>query len=142
MNPVLLLTRDAIDAGQPLDVKTIRELRAQNRQAVMVYKTVFWVGIIIFNLCLWVPLPFAVSKTVLYVMAAVALVTALVVPIVGLRKHQSSLELLKVNKDPLKKKVVGGTGRVYMEKVRAMDRPLINAEYTLLDGSKWSGPPS
>jgi hypothetical protein len=139
MNPVLLIVQDAIAAGRPLEVKTIRELRARSRQAVMAYKAVFWVGIIIFNLCLWVPLPFAVGKTVLYVMAAVALVAALVVPILGLRKHQMSLELLKIKKDPLKKKVVSDAGQVYLEKVKTLDRPLVNAEYSLLDGSKWSG---
>ena len=66
---------------------------------------------------------------------------ALNVPVLGLRKHQMNLELLKVNKQAFKKKTVNATGRLYMEKVKWQDRPFINAEFELLDGSKWSGTP-
>lgn len=140
-NPVIELTREAIQAGQPLEVAKIRRLRAESKQAAMIFKAVFWVGIVIFNLILWAPLPINVPKTVLYAIAFVVLVIALVVPIVGLRKHQMSLELLKVNRDTLKKKTVSETGRVYMDKVKAQDRPFINAEFELLSGSKWSDAP-
>jgi len=140
-NPVAAIVGEAIQAGKPLEVAKIRQLRAESKQAVMIFKSVFWVGIVIFNLLLWGPLPIAVPKTVLYVVAFIILAIALVVPIVGLRKHQMSLELLKVNKDTLKRKTVNETGRVYMDKVKALDRPLINAEFDLLNGSKWSDAP-
>ena len=139
INPILMITREAIEEGKPLEVRTIRKLRAENKQATVIYKAVFWAGIVIFNLLLWAPLPFAVSKTALYAMAFTVLAIALIVPVLGLRKHQMNLELLKVNKQAFKKKTVNATGRLYMEKVKWQDRPFINAEFELLDGSKWSG---
>lgn len=141
INPVIEITRDAIQAGKPLEVTKIRQLRAESKQAVMIFKSIFWGGIVIFNLILWAPLPIVVAKTVLYTIAFIVLAIALVVPIIGLRKHQMSLELLKVNKDTLKKKTVNESGRVYMDKVKLQDRPFINAEYEVLNGSKWSDAP-
>lgn len=140
-NSILALTAEAIAAGRPLEVTRIRELRAESKQAVTIYKSVFWVGIVIFNLALWAPLPIAVPKTALYAIAFVVLAVSLVVPIRGLKKHQLNLELLKVNKETLKKKTVDAAGRDYLERIKAADRPLINAEYQLLYGSKWSDAP-
>ena len=140
-NPIAAIVGEAIQAGKPLGVVRIRELRAECKRAVTIYKSVFWIGIVIFNLLLWAPLPIALPKTALYAIAFIMLAVALVVPIVGLRKHQMSLELLKVNKDTLKRKTVNETGRVYMDKVKAQDRPFINAEFELLNGSKWSDAP-
>lgn len=139
MNPVMQMVKEAIAAGEPVEVRKIRELRAQSKQAVSIMTGIFWIGIVIFNLALWVPLPIAVSKTVLYAVAAIALIVAIVVPIMGLRKHKMILELLKVNKEPLKKKMANEAGRVYIDKVKKLDRPFINAEYELLYGSKWEG---
>ena len=141
-NPVMVIVDEAIQAGKPLEVAKIKQLRADSKQAVTIFKTVFWVGIVIFNLLLWAPLPIAVAKTVLYAVAFIVLAIALVVPIIGLRKHQMNLELLKVNKETLKRKTVNETGRVYMDKVKSRDRPFINAEFELLNGSKWSDAPS
>jgi hypothetical protein len=137
-NSILELTAAAIAAGEPLEVRQIRALRDQSKKAVSVLTAVFWVGIIIFNVALWVPLPFAVNQTLLYLVAAVALLVAVVVPIIGLRKHKLNLEYLKVNKENLKKKTVNEAGRVYMDKVKQRERPFINAEYELLSGSKWA----
>lgn len=139
INPVIQLVQEAIAAGEPVEVRKIRELRAQSKQAVSLMTATFWVGIVIFNLALWVPLPIAVSKTVLYAVAAIALVVAIIVPILGLRKHKMILELLKVNREPLKKKTANEAGRIYIDKVKKLDRPFINAEYELLSGSKWEG---
>ena len=137
INPVKQIVQEAVEKGSPLAASEIRALRAKSRQASAVFKGIFWVGIVIFNLALWVPLPIVVSKMLLYVIAFVSLVIALVVPIFGLRKHQVSLELLKVNKEVLKKKTASEAGRVYIEQVKKQDRPLINAEFELLSGSKW-----
>jgi hypothetical protein len=136
-NPILAITAAAIAAGQPLAIARIRELRAASKRSATIYKAVFWIGIVIFNLALWAPLPFTLPKTTLYAIAFGVLAVALVVPICGLKKHQMSLELLKVNRETLKKKTVNETGRVYMDKVKALDRPLINAEFKLLHRSKW-----
>ena len=137
-NPILAITGEAIAAGKPLAISRIRELRAAHKRSASIYKAVFWIGIVVFNLALWVPLPFSVPKTTLYITAFSVLAVALVVPIWGLRKHQMSLELLKVNRETLKKKTVNETGRAYLDKVKAQDRPLINAEFELLHRSKWS----
>jgi hypothetical protein len=137
-NPVLAITGEAIAAGKPLAVSRIRELRDASKRSATIYKAVFWIGIVVFNLALWAPLPFTLPKTTLYIIAFSVLAVALVVPIWGLRKHQMNLELLKVNRETLKKKTVNETGRVYMDKVKAQDRPFINAEFELLNGSKWS----
>lgn len=137
VNPVIQMVKEAIEAGEPVEVRKIREMREQSKQAVSIMTATFWVGIVIFNLALWVPLPIAVSKPVLYGVAAIALVVAVIVPILGLRKHKMILELLKVNKEPLKKKTANEAGRVYIDKVKKLDRPFINAEYELLYGSKW-----
>jgi hypothetical protein len=136
-NTILQLTKEAIERGEALKVSEIRSLRAESNKAAGILKGVFWVGIAIFNIALWAPLPIAIDKTILYVVAFSVLVIAVVVPIVGLRKHNLNLELLKVNKEPLKKKTANEAGRVYIDKVNKADRPFINAEYELLYGSKW-----
>ena len=141
-NPITAIAGEAIQAGKPLEVAKIKQLRAESKQAVTIFKSIFWVGIVIFNLLLFAPLPIVVAKTVLYTIAFIVLAITLVVPIIGLRKHQMNLELLKVNKDTLKKKTVNETGRVYLDKVKIQDRPLINAEFELLNGSKWSDTPN
>jgi len=138
INPVMKVVKDAIEAGEPVEVRKIREMREQSKKMVSILTAVFWGGIVIFNLVLWVPLPFAVDKVVLYPIAGIILLVAVVVPIVGLRKHKMILELLKVNKEPLKKKTANEAGRVYIDKVKKLDRPFINAEYELLYGSKWA----
>lgn len=138
VNPIIQLAQGAIAAGEPLEVRKIRELRTQSKRMVSIMTAVFWGCIIILNVALWVPLPIAVSQPVLYGIAAIALVAA-AVPIVLLRKHKMILELLKVNHEPLKKKTANEVGRVYIDKVKRLDRPFINAEYELLYGSKWAG---
>lgn len=137
-NPVYHVAKVAIESGQPLQVKTIKEMRVKSKQSVMIYKSVFWIGIVVFNIALWVPLPFYAPKMLLYVVAFVSLAVAIVLPIFGLRKHQLSLELLKVNRQNPKKKGVDVQGRVYLDKIKTQDRPLINAEFELLEGSKWA----
>ena len=136
INPVVQLTKEAITAGEPLEVRKIRELREQSKKAVSILTAVFWLGIVVFNIALWVPLPIAIDKTLLNIIALIALVVA-IVPIMSLRKHKMSLELLKVCKENLKKKTADEAGRVYIDKVKKRERPFINAEYELLYGSKW-----
>ncbi len=139
VNSVVQLVQEAIDSGVPVEVRRIRELREQSKKAVSIMTAVLWGGIIIFNVAIWAPLPIAVSKPVLYGFAVLVLLIAVVGPTLVLRKHKMILELLKVNREPLKKKSVDQKGRTYIDKVKQVDRPFINAEYELLYGSKWTG---
>jgi len=138
INPIEQFVKDAINKRTPLTVTEIKALRAESQKASTIFKSIFWGGIVIFNLALWVPLPIQINQTLLYLIAFVALVVALAVPLPRLRKHQVSLELLKVNKQGLKKKTASEAGRVYIDQVKQQDRPFINAEFELLDGSKWT----
>ena len=139
INPIHQIVQEAIDKGKALGVSEIRALRAQSKKAVTLFKSTFWVGIVIFNLSLWAPLPIQINKTLLYVISFVALVVALVVPILGLRKHQVNLELLKVTKETPKRKTASEAGRVYIDRVKKQERPFVNAEFELLEGGKWAG---
>ena len=136
-NQIYQLVKEAIGSGVALEAKDIRELRARSKKASSLFKSVFWVGIVIFNLALWLPLPVEINKTTLYVVAFLALIIAIVVPIFGLKKHQVNLELLKVTKQALKKKTASEAGKVYIDQVKKQDRPFILAEFELLNGSKW-----
>lgn len=136
-NPIYQLVRDAIDKGSALEAKDIRALREQRKKSITLLKSVFWVGIVIFNLALWVPLPIDVSKSVLYGIAFAALAIAVVAPMFGLKQHHIDLELLKVNKQVPKKKTASEAGRVYIDMVKKQERPFVNVEVELLEGSKW-----
>ena len=138
INPIHQIVKEAIDKGVALEAKEVRELRGQSKKAIVVFKSVFWAGIVIFNLALWVPLPMVVNKTILYGVAFLALIIAVVVPILGLKKHQVSLELLKVTKQPLKKRTASDAGKAYIDQVKKQDRPFIIAEFEALEGSKWT----
>jgi len=129
----------AIDSGVALEAKEIRVMRARNKKAVTMYKCLFWVGVALFNLLLFAPLPVEIHRTVLVTVAFLCLLVAIVVPIVGLRKHQLNLELLGVSNEPLKKKTASEAGRVYIDRVKQQDRPFVNVEHELLEGSKWAG---
>jgi hypothetical protein len=133
INPVQQLVQEAIDKCTPLTVSEIRALREKSKQASAIFKSIFWVGIVFFNLVLWAPLPIEINK----MFAFAILVVSLVVSIIGLRKHQVVLEHLKVNKETLKKKTASEAGRAYIDKVKNQERPFVNIEFELLDGSKW-----
>jgi len=130
--------QNAIDQGAALEAEDILALRTRSKRAILLCKSIFWIGIALFNLFLWVPLPIVINRTILLAVAFLCLLTAIVVPLVGLKKHQLQLELLKVNKELLKKKTVSEAGRAYIDQVRQQDRPLVNIEYELLEGSRWS----
>ncbi len=138
INPIKQIVQQAIDQGAALEAKDVRALRARSKKSILLFKSVFWGGIIVFNLALWAPLPFAIDRSLLYLIALVALVVAIVVPIIGLRKHQMNLELLRVADQQPKKKTASDQGRVYIDLVRQQDRPFVNAEFELLEGSKWA----
>lgn len=139
INPVQQIVNDAIVRGTALKASDIRLLRSQSSKASTMFKAIFWVGIVFFNLALWVPLPIQISKSLLYAVAFAVLLVSLVVPILGLRKHQMSLELLKVTKESPKKKTASEAGRIYIDQVKKQNRPFVTAELEALEGSKWGG---
>ncbi len=128
--------RQAIDRGVALEGKDLRALRARSKSIVTRLKGVFWGGIAIVNLALWVPLPVAIDRIVLNGIALVALVVAIAVPFFGLKKHQVNLEMLKLTDRRPKKKTASDKGRIYIDQVKQQDRPFIVAEFDLLEGSK------
>jgi len=140
-NEIYQLVQEAIDKGVALEAKDIRELRAKSKKAATLFKSVFWVGIAIFNIALWLPLPIEINRTVLYAVAFLALIVAVIVPILGLKRHQVNLELLKVTTEALKKKTASEAGKVYINQVKKQDRPFVAAEFELLSGSKWVAKP-
>lgn len=137
-NSIKQIFEEAIEEGVAVEARKIIDLRAASKKAIVIYKGVFWVGIAIFNIALWVPLPIEVNRTFLYLVAFLALIVAVVVPILGIKKQQLILEMLKVNKGSLKKKAVDEKAWVYVEQVKNLDRPLLNLEFELLEGSKWA----
>jgi hypothetical protein len=50
INPIEQLVKDAINNGKPLTVKEIKTLRAESQKASTIFKSIFWGGIVIFNL--------------------------------------------------------------------------------------------
>jgi hypothetical protein len=140
-NAIQQLFIDAIENGDAVEARRIIDLRAASKKAVVMYKGVFWVGIAIFNLALWAPLPIELNRSFLYFVAFLALIVAVVVPIIGIKKHQVLRELLKVNKEIPKKKTINEKARVYLDQVKNLDRPLLNVEIELLKDSKWAAKP-
>jgi hypothetical protein len=136
--PIHQLVQSAIEKGHALEAKDIRVLRAQHKKSITLIKSIFWVGIAVFNMFLFVPLPFEINRKFAIVAAFLALLIAIVVPLLWLKKHQVSLELLQVSNQPLSKKNVNDVGRVYIDQVKRQDRPFVNVEFELLEGSKHS----
>lgn len=132
------LVNQAIEKGVALEPGEIRALRDQRKKSITLLKSVFWVGIVIFNLALWVPLPIEISQPFLYTIAFVALVAAIVAPMLGLKQHHVDLELLKVNKQIPKKKTASHAARTYIDLVKKQQRPFVNVEVEMLEGSKWT----
>jgi hypothetical protein len=137
-NAIMEIVRQAIDRGVALEGQEVRSLRTRSKNIVARLKGVFWGGIVIVNLALWVPLPVAIDRYVLNGIALVALAVAIAVPFFGLKKHQMNLEMLKLTDRQPKKKTASAQGRIYIDQVKQQDRPFIVAEFELLEGGKWS----
>ena len=133
-NPIHVAVNNAISTGTALTAGDIRNLREKSAQSIKAYKACFWVAIIIFNLAIWVPLP--ISKVLLIVLAVLSLAIALIVPILGIRKHQKILELLEDSSSGPKKSGAGGARRDYIEQVRKEGRNFVKAEMEALEGSR------
>ncbi len=132
-NAIHQRVREALKVHSPLPLEEIIALRKKSRQSVRLFKATFWVAIIIFNLVLWVPLPFALSTEVLVAICALCLFVAFVPPILGIREHQRRLDLLQESSAGPKKALLGSAGRNYLEKVKEEGRLLTRAEVEILE---------
>jgi len=132
-NSIHQRVREALKAQSPLALEEIIALRKKSRQTVRLFKATFWVAIILFNLVLWVPLPFALSTTALVTICAICLFAAFVPPILGIREHQRRLDLLHESSAGPKRSLVGSAGRAYLEKVKEEGRLLVKAEVEILE---------
>jgi hypothetical protein len=131
--------REALQAQVPLPLEEIIALRKKSRQAIRLFKATFWVAIIIFNLVLWVPLPFALSTAALVTICAICLLVAFVPPILGIREHQRRLDLLQESSAGPKRGLVGSAGRSYLDQVKEEGRLLIKAEVEILEERNSAG---
>lgn len=132
LDPVSLSVREAVGRGEALPASEIIALRVKHSRAIVLYKGAFWVGIAIFNVALWAPLPFEIARPILVAVAILSLLIAVVVPIFGLKKHQVCLEKLKLTEEKPKRKNLSEAGRAYADQVRQQDRPFTVAEYEVL----------
>lgn len=133
-NPIHVAVNHAITTGKALTAGDIRNLREKSVQSIKAYKACFWVAIVIFNLAIWVPLP--VGKGLVIALAALSLAIALIVPVLGIRKHQQFLELLEDSSAGPRKSGLRDVGRIYIEEVRKEGRNFVKAEMEALDGSR------
>ena len=134
MHPIHQTVAEAMDSGTPLTVKDLRELRNRSQKAITNFKGFFWVGVVVLNLVLWVPMPF--DKTLVVGAAAVIMVVAFVVPIIGLRKHNKALALLEASLVAPKPRNASEAGKAYIEQVRKEGRSFVVAEYEVIEGSR------
>ncbi len=134
MHPLHNTIAEAIDNGTSLTVKDLREMRAASRKAITGYKGFFWAGIAVLNAILWIPMPF--DKALLISLAVVLMAAAIIVPILGLRKHQKILALLEASTSAPKPKNASEAGKAYIERVRKEGRSFVIAEFEVLEGSR------
>lgn len=133
-NPIHVAVNDAISSGTALTARDIGSLRKKSAQSIKAYKMLFWAAIVIFNLLIWVPLP--ISTSLLIALAVLSLATALVGPILGIRKHLRILDLLEESSSGPRKNRVDVSGKAYIEQVRKEGRNFIKAEMEALEGGR------
>lgn len=133
--------RQALSANQALRLEEIIALRKKSREAIRLFKATFWVAIIIFNLVLWVPLPFALSTAAQVTIGVICLVIAFIPPIFGIRVNQRRLDLLQESSGgPKRSRITTAAGKSYLEQVKEEGRLLIKAEVEVLEERPSSGP--
>jgi hypothetical protein len=137
INPIHQLVRDSIHNNTTLSVIDLRKLRSLSEQKVKTFKISFWVAIAIINLMIWVPLPFRIPGALLITIGVVCAGYAFSVPIVMIRKHQQSLELLKLVSQGPKRRSASDAGQKYIDRVKQEGRSFIQAEVDLLEGSRY-----
>jgi hypothetical protein len=137
INPIHQLVADAINNGTTLSVEDLKKLRNLSEQKVKTFKISFWVAIAIINLMIWVPLPFRIPGTVLIAIGVICAGFAFSVPIVVIRKHQQCLELLKLASQGPKRRSTSDAGQKYIDRVKGEGRSFIQAEFDLLEGSRY-----
>ncbi len=132
-NPIYQQVNTAINDGMALSIPEIRALREKSTQGIKRCKMVFWAAIIIFNLIIWSPLVAGTSKMLLIIIGGGVLSCAFIPPVMAMRKHQHSLDLLQACAAEPNKKKLSNAGKAYIEKVKIEDRPFIKIELLLLE---------
>ncbi len=135
-NSIHRTVQDALSQGRALSRKEILGLREKNRRAITAYKATFWAAIIVFNVLVWVPLPFELNLIARLAIGATCLVVAFIPPIFGIKQHQRRLERLRDSPRGPKKGKAGAEGKTYIENVRKENRTFIIAEVEVLEGQE------
>ncbi|MDH3999309.1 MAG: hypothetical protein OET90_10780, partial [Desulfuromonadales bacterium] len=122
-----------IDDGKTMTLAEIKQLRLKSENGIKRCKAFFWAAIIIFNLLLWSPLSAGADKIILIAIGAGVLSCAFVPPVMALRRHRQSLDLLQSCAAEPKRKKASTTGKAYIDMVLEQDRPFIKIELLLLE---------
>jgi hypothetical protein len=137
INPIHQLVIDAINNSTTLTVADLRQLRNLSEQKVKTFKISFWVAIAIINLMIWAPLPFRLPGMVMVAIGVLCAGFAFSMPIVVIRKHQQCLELLKLAPQGPKRRSASDAGQTYIDRVKSEGRSFIQAEFDILEGSRY-----
>ena len=132
-NPVYYQFKSAIEDGKVLSIDEIRALRDKSGGTIKRCKVFFWAAIIIFNLLLWSPLSAGADKFILIAIGGGVLSCAFVPPVMALKRHKQSLDLLQACAAEPQKKKLSGDDKAYVEKVKSADRPFVKIELMLLE---------
>jgi len=134
--PVHQAVRDAIARGSALNRAEVRALQEKHELAVKLYKLAFWLLDGIFVVLLLVDLPITIDMRLRYSLAFVALVLAILVPLIGIRRHNRCLIVLEGVEPGPKKRRADEAGKGYIEQVRKDGRTFTRAELEILEASR------
>ncbi len=133
-NPMKQMVLDAIAGGYAVSSERIQELRAKSKKEITTLKTVFWVALGLFNLMVWDPFSVPIPGALRWGVALGSLVTALIFPVIGIRRHRGYLYLLEDSSQGPKRRKTDDAGRQYMDRVKKQGRFFVRAEFELLEG--------
>jgi len=134
--PVHQTVREAIARGSALNRAEVRALQEKHELAVKLYKLAFWLLDGIFVVLLFVDLPIDLDNRLRYGLAIFALVLAIVVPLIGIRRHNRCITLLEGVEPGPKKSRANEAGKGYIEQVRRDGRTFTRAELEVLETSR------
>jgi len=130
------LVREALTAGRALTIRQIRAERDRSRKAIRQGKVIFWVAIALLNLMVWVKIPIPLLLRV--GIGLLALMAALIAPIIWSKQHHLNLLLLEQAAEGPKRRKASPAAKKYIDQVREQDRPFIRAEVEILEADKYA----
>jgi len=136
LTPAHQLVQDALNSGKALTISEIRRKRDQSTQVVQRCKLGFWAAIVILNLTIWVPLPFNLPTALRVAIAVLALVSALIAPLIWSRKHQLMVLQLETTEETPKRRKASAAAKAYIDQVREQERGYVRAEIDVLEQDK------